>query len=392
MPATIPIELARRMALHAQGLALQPPAGISISEVVARIGCLQLDPVAAVARSPLLVLNARMRGGASERALDRTAYKDRVLFDYWAHEASLCHVGDLALHRWQMQRWLKLPRRQAYADFLRTNLGFADDLVAELRERGPLRAQEIEERDVSHWQHGHWTDDVSWRQTIARLLDALWLSGRIGVHSRDGMARRWQVLDACLPAGALESVEQLDDTQATTRAVHRALGMLGVAKATHVQKHFTRRRYPRLDAVLAGDPAVEAVRVSGTSGTWYALAADLEAAATLEPGRRTVALSPFDNLICDRGRTAELFDFDHRLEIYVPAVKRVWGYYVLPILYGERFVARADLKLDAASGELRVLALHHEPGRKAPAAVKRALGQLARWRGAALQLGPDKAV
>src|SRR4051794_25869490 len=184
MPPTIPIELARRMALHGQALALAPPPGLTVADVVARIGCLQLDPVAAVARSPLLVLNARMRGGASERALDRAAYRDRVLFDYWAHEASLCHIGDLSLHRWQMQRWLKLPRRRAYAEFLRTNAGFADDLLAEISERGPLRAQDIEERDIDHWEHGHWTDDVNWRQTIARLLDVLWLTGRIGVYSR----------------------------------------------------------------------------------------------------------------------------------------------------------------------------------------------------------------
>src|SRR4051794_4230628 len=185
MIRSVPIDTARRMALHAQGLAV-PPKASTVADVVRRIGCLQLDPVAPVARSPLLVLNARMRGGATERAVERAAYRERVLFDYWAHEASLCHVSDLALHRWQMKRWLKLPHRQAYAAFLSKNADFAEDLVAEIRERGPLRAQDIEERDVSHWAHGHWTPDVSWNQTIARLLDVLWLSGRIGVHSREG--------------------------------------------------------------------------------------------------------------------------------------------------------------------------------------------------------------
>src|SRR3954467_2628929 len=102
------------MALHAQGLATPPPHQ-SVDEVVRRIGCLQLDPVAPVARSPLLVLNARMRGGATEKNLDNAAYKARQIFDYWAHEASLCHIDDLPLHHWQMQRWRKLPRRQEYA-------------------------------------------------------------------------------------------------------------------------------------------------------------------------------------------------------------------------------------------------------------------------------------
>jgi uncharacterized protein YcaQ len=370
----ISIERARGLALHAQGLALAPAAGQTIDDVVRRIGCLQLDPVATVARSPLLVLNARMRGGANEKALDRAAYRDRVLFDYWAHEASLCHVDDLALHRWQMRRWLELPRRRPYADFLEKNADFAEDLVDEIRELGPLRAQDIEERDIDHWKHGHWTPDVNWRQTIARLLDVLWLTGRIGVHSRDGLTRRWQVLEECLPPKALANTEPLDDWTATCRAVDRALSMLGVAKPGHIRKHFTRNRYPRLEDALAAN-AVE-LQVEGTKGAWYAREQDLE--SDLEQPRRTVALSPFDNVLCDRARTAELFGFDHRLEIYVPPEKRIWGYYVLPILHGDRFIARADLKLE--DGRLRVLSLHEESGRRAPAAVKRALEQLARWR------------
>jgi uncharacterized protein YcaQ len=378
------------MALHAQGLALPPPAGIRVDEVVRRIGSLQLDPVAAVARSPLLVLNARMRSGATQDRLDAAAYQDRVLFDYWAHEASLCHIDDLALHRWQMRRWLSLPRmrRRRYREFLERNVGFIDDLLAEIRARGPLRAQDIEERDVHHWEHGHWTEEVTWNQTIARLLDALWLSGRIGVYSRDGSTRQWHVLEECLPPGALDRVPELSDRDATRIAMKRALSMLGVAKASHIRKHFVRERYPHLEELLDKDPEIEAVQIRGTRGTWFSLAESL--AAELEPGRRTIALSPFDNLIADRTRTAELFDFEHRLEIYVPPKKRVWGYYVLPILHGERFVARADVRVEG--GAMRVLSMHEEPGRRAPAAVRRALEQLARWRRAPLELGANEAV
>jgi uncharacterized protein len=375
------------MALHAQGLATAPPQQ-SVEDVVRRIGCLQLDPVAPVARSPLLVLNARMRGGATERALGKAAYRERALFDYWAHQASLCHVDDLALHRWQMKRWLSLPNHSTWADFLDKNAGFADDLVAELRERGPLLAQDIEERDVSHWKHGYWTPDVNWNQTIARLLQVLWLSGQIGVHSRDGLTRKWHVLEECLPPGALDSIPELSDRDATRIAMRRALGMLGVAKPGHIRKHFVRNRYPHLEELLGKEPGVEAVQVEGTKGTWYSLAESLD--VCLEPGRRTIALSPFDNLIADRQRTAELFGFDHRLEIYVPPAKRTWGYYVLPILHGERFIARADLKV--VDGQMQVLSLHHEPGRRAAKAVERALGQLARWRGATLELGAYEAV
>src|SRR4051794_16155331 len=386
----ITIERARRMALHAQGLATPPQPGTTVDDIVKRIGCLQLDPVAPVARSPLLVLNARMRAGANEGAMTKAAYRDRVLFEYWAHEASLCHVDDLALHRWQMRRWLLLPRMRArrYREFIERNAGFIDDLLAEVRERGPLRAQDVEQRDVHHWEHGHWTEDITWNQTIARLLDALWLSGRIGVHSRDGLTRKWHVLDECLPSGALDRVPDLSDRQATRIALRRALTMLGIAKAGHIRKHFVRDRYPHLDELLDKEPEIEAVQVEGTAGTWFALAESL--AADLEPGRRTIALSPFDNLIADRARTAQLFDFDHRLEIYVPPQKRIWGYYVLPILHGERFIARADLRIE--DGQMRVLSLHEEDGRKARTAVRRSLEQLARWRGATLELGAHESV
>jgi hypothetical protein len=214
----------------------------------------------------------------------------------------------------------------------------------------------------------------------------MWMTGRIGVFDRyNGGGRRWHVLEACLPDGALGEVEELSDRAATRRAALRAVRMLGVAKTAHIRDHFTRRRYPDVEEVLASERSLVEVEVEGTRGTWWVHADDLERAGDLEPGRRTVALSPFDNLLCDRARTRELFGFDHRLEIYTPVAKRRWGYYVLPILHGERFVARGDLKLDRDAGVLRVLSLHHEDGRRAPAAVTRALEQLARFRGANLE-------
>jgi uncharacterized protein YcaQ len=182
----------------------------------------------------------------------------------------------------------------------------------------------------------------------------------------------------------------LDDDDAERAAVLRAVRMLGVARPAHVRAHFLRRRYPRLAETLAALTAagsLERVQVQALRGDWYAAVADLERLPDLPPAARTTALSPFDNLLCDRARTAELFGFDHRLEIYVPAAQRRWGYYVLPILHRERLVARADAALERDAGLLRVHALYHEPGvRRTPAldrAIARALERLAAWRGAA---------
>lgn len=336
------------------------------------------------------MLFARL-GALRDEALEQAAYERRLLFDAWAHEASLVATGDLPLHRWAMRTWLHAPSPRAARarDFLAANAAFSEELIAELRERGPLRARDLEDRSAVPWRHGWWTDEVSARQTIGRMLHLLWMCGRIGVAGRiGGTERRWDVFERCLPPGVAEP-RDLDDAAAEREAALRAVRMLGVARIGHVRAHFLRRRYAQLPATLGGlvaEGRLQRVAVAGLRGEWFAAADDLELLPDLPPGMRTTPLSPFDNLLCDRARTRELFGFDHRLEIYVPAPQRRWGYYVLPILHRERLVARADLALDRRAGVLRVLALYREEGvRRTPAldrAVMGALERLAAWRGA----------
>jgi hypothetical protein len=385
-PPKLSIALARRLALHAQGLALpigrRRANGRDVANVVARIGALQLDPVAPVARSPLLVAHARL-GMVEDEDIDDAAYTRRFLFDAWAHEASLVHVDDIWLHRHVQLRRRDGGMHPLVHEFLDKNAEFVQDILAALRERGPLRASEIEHDSVAeHWQHGYWTDEVSARQTTARTLLSLWRAGHIGVGARRGQERLWDVFDRCVPEGMLDAVPEISVEAFEQAATRRALRALGVARAPHVRNHFLRGWVENTQRILDEAPDVVEVRVEGSNGRWYVHHDDLERAPQLEPGRRTVALSPFDNLICDRKRAAELFGLDHRLEIYVPAKKRIWGYYVLPILHGERFVARADLKLDGDT--LQVLSLHHEDGRPAKRAAQTALERLAAWRGATL--------
>lgn len=340
------------------------------------------------------MLHARLGPHFREQELLQAAYEDRAAFDYWAHDASIVPISDLVLHRWHQRRHLREGRwaNPARLAWMQTNQAFADGIVRDLQEHGALRAQDLEDHSAEPWKWGYWTPEVSDRQTVARMLGMLWMTGRIGVSGRKGIERLWDVTERCLAPGALAAADAriddgLSEHEATRMAVRRALPMLGVAKATHITKHFTRNRYPALKEVLAELTAsgeLTATEVEGCKGTWYATTEALDTAGELEPGRRTVALSPFDNVLCDRARTAELFGFDHRLEIYVPPEKRRWGYYVLPILHGERFVARADLKLDKDAGVLKVQALHEEPGRRAGKAITTALERLAVWRGATL--------
>ena len=159
-----------------------------------------------------------------------------------------------------------------------------------------------------------------------------------------------------------------------------ALHALGVATPQQIKWHFIRRRYAQLSDVLdeleqRGE--IERVYIREWPGAWYMLRADaplLERIAAGDWQPRTTLLSPFDNLICDRARTEQFFNFNFRLEIYTPKHKRQFGYYVLPILLGDRIIGRIDPLMDRARRRLIVNAVHLEPGAPAARSVKRALG------------------
>jgi uncharacterized protein YcaQ len=229
------------------------------------------------------------------------------------------------------------------------------------------------------------------------MLDFLWIAGQAGVTSRVGGQRVWDVMERCLPAGAPDGVP--DDGELTRRAALHAIGALGVARVPHIRAHFTRGRYPGLETALEAlreDGLVERVEVDGLPGEWGRRAEDT---ATLPDGDwrgRTALLSPFDNVLCDRARAEELFGFTHRLEIYTPKAKRIWGYFVLPILHHDRLIGRADLAFDRKAGRLIAHAIHREPraprGTAISRAIRRELERLASWQGATeieLRAAPD---
>ena len=197
-------------------------------------------------------------------------------------------------------------------------------------------------------------------------------------------------MERCLPPDA--SADVPDEAEVTRRATLLALRALGVARAPHIRAHFTRGRYPTLPETLPAlhaEGLIEPVEVEGVKGEWWVRAEDVQALQALSNGSfrgRTALLSPFDNLLCDRARTEELFGFSHRLEIYTPKAKRRWGYFVLPILHGDRLIGRADLRMDRRAGRLVAPAIHREDdaprGKAIARAVRRELERLAAWQGA----------
>jgi uncharacterized protein YcaQ len=383
----------RRLAIRNQRLAGPAPRGTpdkdTLLDTVKALRCLQLDPTAVVARNHLLVLFSR-HGAFDETLFDQLAYEDRALFEYWAHEASYVLSDDLPIHRLYMKppsggAWR--AKQNAWWD---SEQDFRAHILERLAEDGPLKAKDIEDRAiVGLVSDGAWTQ----RPNVNRMLDLMWVRGQTGISRREGVQRVWDLLERCVAPDAPD--ERLTDEEVTYRAAPFAIRALGAGRIPHIRAHFTRNRYPHLPNVLERlrrEGRIERIAVKDLGDDWWIHTEDLETLDTADFKPRTVILSPFDNLLCDRARTEALFGFTHRLEIYTPKPKRRWGYFVLPVLDGERLVARIDLAFDRKRDVLNAITVHKEPGaprgKRLPAAIRRELERLAAWRGTtAIEVG-----
>jgi uncharacterized protein YcaQ len=392
---TIDRSTARRLAITVQRLAGTPPPSSpkAVLGVIRSIRCVQLDPIAVVARSPLLVLGSRV-AGFDPKHLDRLLWRDHSAYEYWAHAASVVLTEDHPIHAWYMRQYLRddgsaWNRRRL--DWMAANAKLKRSVLAQVRRDGPVLARQISGGLTGEsWRSSGWTNE----RNVDRMLGSLWASGRVMVAGREGIQKRWDLTERVLPADAPR--ERLSDLEVTRRAVDRSLRGLGVGTAKHIKSHFTRDRYPELNRVLAEferTGRVERVVVEHDGapmpGTWYVHGDDMPLLERIERGRwepRATMLSPFDNLIADRARAELLFDLSYRMEIYVPKAKRRYGYYSMPVLDGDRFVARVDPAMDRANRRLLVRAVHAEPGvrttRESGRPVAEAVRDLASWLGA----------
>ncbi len=386
---TISRQTARRLAVTRQHLAGDPPPPTphSILDVVRDLGCLQLDPTSAVARSHLLVLWSRL-GVYDPADLDRLIYENRHLFEYWAHVASIVLTEDYPVHQWHMRRYAKAGSdwTERVQSWMSDNQALHDFILSELREKGSLLSREIEvDGKVSNsWVSSGWTSG----RNVSRMLDFLWSRGEIMVTGRSGMQKRWDLAERCLPD--FTPRDQWEDHQVVAYAAQKAIRALGAATPQQIKVHYTRGRYPDLPKVLddlEDQGQVIRVNVEDQAGTWYVHHDDLPLLEQLESGAwqpRTTLLSPFDNLICDRKRTEALWDFYFRIEIYVPADKRQYGYYVLPILHGDQLIGRIDSNFDRKTQTFRVSNVYAEPNAPADAApeIRAAIESLGQFVGA----------
>ncbi len=378
----------RRCAVAAQGFGRRPArvGPPQLRGMLARLGAVQIDAVNVLIRSHYLPLYSRL-GPYPVAALDRLVHEQRAAYECWAHAASLVPVELYPALRWRLAAadavhdpgWARVLARVEGE-----RPGYTAAVLAEVAERGPLTFSELTDparrpkgdpryaAATTLWDRG--SDGKS-------VLDYLFDSGRLAVAGRRGFDRLFDLTERVIPAEILDR-PALERDEAQRALVLHAATALGVAAIAELADYFrlpvaaTRARVHEL--VEAG--TLRAVQPEGWPQPGY-----VPAAATRAGQPPACALlSPFDSLLWDRKRTERIFGFRHSFEIYLPAAKRVFGYYVLPILLGDRLVGRVDLKADRAGKVLLVRGAFAEDGESetevaGPLAAE--LGTIAGWLG-----------
>lgn len=357
---TISVTALRRLVVAAQGYAARSRRGTrgEVEAVVCRLSCVQLDSISAVERSHRIALSSRV--GAYPAGTVAQLLGTGRLFEYWAHEACLLPAEDWPLFVPEMRE----GGRRWYGNVGETHPQLAAEILAEIRARGPLGSRHFEGESKG----GMW----NWKPAKA-MLDRLWNHGDLVVAGRQGFQRLYDLPERVLPREILEAPVPAEHERLRTLALKAVTGR-GALTAAGVKEHWRLRggvaRLGPALASLVADGLVEQLSVDdGGAPVFVAAGSDLEPAAP----RGAVLLSPFDNLLWDRTFARRVLGFDHLIEVYKPEAQRRFGYYVLPLLWRDRVVGRADLRSRRSDGTLVLKAFHREGGVRASGALDDAL-------------------
>jgi uncharacterized protein YcaQ len=341
---------ARRVSLAAQGFGDPRPAGRvtrqHIRRVFKRIGVLQIDSVNVVARAHYLPLFARLGNYPMSLLDDMTWGPDAELSEYWAHMASIIPKDDWPLYRHRMESKWHFAER-----WINDNPGGVEEVLSQIREQGAIRPSDLEAHKTGL---GPW-----WEWSPAKVaLEGLFLRGKLAVPNRANFVRYYDLTERVIPAEVL--AVDLPENEQRKELLRRALrhqGVATLADLTDYHRQLNQPCKPLIDELVAGGKALE-VEVEGWTDKAY-----LDPDAAIPRQIEGVALlCPFDPVIWFRPRTERLFDFHYRIEIYTPAPKRVFGYYVFAILVDGQLVGRLDLKAERARSALVVRGAFVEPG------------------------------
>lgn len=376
---------ARRVAVAAQGFHDPRPSGpvtrAHLGRLIGRIQVLQLDSVSVAVRAHYAPMFSRMgpydRDLLDAAAWSHSARSPRLLAEYWAHEAALMAIEDWPLLRWRMREY---TGGRWGVEIVEKNPRLVDDVVAAVVELGPSTAGQIEAHLQSAPKRGK---GAWWNRTDTKwVAEALFASGVLTTAHRTGFARHYDLVERVLPADVV--ARQVDDVEAVRELTLRAATALGVATEADIRDYFRLRPGQSKSAIadLVATGELEPVQVDGWTAPAYLRAGQPVPRAD----RGTALLCPFDPLIFFRPRIERLFGFHYRIEIYTPAAKRRYGYYVWPLLLDGDLVARVDLKADRSAGVLQVIGAFIEPGQDARRVADAMAGELqtmATWLGLA---------
>jgi hypothetical protein len=347
---------ARRAALAAQGFASPIRAGTAdwprIENAIRQMNLLQIDSVNVIVRSHYLPVFSRV-GHYGHETLDARTLRpeERAVFECWAHEASLVPLDLHPMMRWRMLRARNGDGVYGQLDrFAREEKAYLDGVLDFVRQHGPATVSDLPEAGKGT---GGW-----WGWSKGKLaLEVLFDHGLVTTAMRQGFERVYDLTERVIPAEILNR-PTLPEAEAIRALVDLSARALGVATASDLRDYF---RLPLAEARQAVNELVEDGILQPISVEGWKQQAYLHVSARLpEVAGADALLSPFDPLVWERSRTERLFGFNYRLEIYTPAAKRKYGYYVLPFLMGERLVARVCLKADRQAATLRVNAAHRE--------------------------------
>lgn len=374
------LDEARKIAVAAQGLDRRPRGRVTkdrIRDLFDRLGCIQLDTISVISRSHETVVWSRL-GRYDPALLAELHHPDGYLMEYWAHAAALVPVSFFPL----FQRTMEQYREQHL--WARENQQLLSQVLKRIERHGPLRSADFARPEGPRPEAWDWWGGKPDR----RALDALWTTGDLMILKRDGFQRTYELTERLLPAPLRCPPPTLPEQE--DAFVRAALSALGIATPRWTADYFRtggRSHVPAKAAMaalerLTDDGRAVPIVIEGLPDPAWLASDQLPLLDALRAGRQqpvlTTFLSPFDNLIWHRPRTAELFGFEYRIECYTPAPKRRYGYYSLPILHRGRLIGRLDPSLNRRTGLLTIKSLHIEPGIRLSEGISRAVASALR--------------
>ena len=357
---TITTTALRRLVVGAQGYAgrRRTASARDVEETIRQLSCVQLDSISTVDRSHRIAISSRC--GAFETGTVSKLLRSGRVFEYWAHEACLLPVEDWPLFAAAMRN----GGRRWYGEVETTHPHLADEILDEIRARGPLGSRHFE----GSTEGGMW----NWKPAKA-MLERLWNSGALVTADRQGFQRLYDLPERVLPREVLDATPPCETERLRTLTL-KAVSARGALTEAGIVEHWrlrggVARIRPTVDHLVA-EGLLERARVDdGGAPVVVRAGEELDRPAPTA----AVMLSPFDNLLWDRPFARRVLGFDHLIEVYKPEPQRVYGYYVLPLLWRDRIVGRADLKSDRTAGTLLVKAFHRESGVRVSGALDDAL-------------------